>query len=294
MKLIRLLRYPLVICAKKTMIPLGMLHSSLHWRKAGSRPVIQILLYHRVQDQVQKEIAVTRRNFLWQMEYLLRKGYQVISLEEALHLKADGPPLSRKRQRYAVLTFDDGYLDFYTDVFPILQRYEFPAALYLVSGYVETSKVFWWDQDLGKSELMGWNQLKQIVASGLITIGSHTTHHPDLDTIGQRELQRQLKRSRMILEEQLKVPVRHFSYPRGIVTEEARAVAKSLYDSAVSIFDGYELSERVSDKRDDVIYQIKRLPVQRSDGRLLFAARLRGWLVGEEWFKNRMRRRRER
>lgn len=294
MKLIRLLRYPLVICAKYTMIPVGMLHSRLHRRKAGSRPMIKVLLYHRVQDQVQKEIAVTHRNFRWQMEYLLRKGYQVIPLEEALHLKPDGPPHSEKCQRYAVLTFDDGYQDFYTDVFPILQQYEFPAALYLVSGYVGTSKVFWWDQDLGKSDLMDWKQVKQIAASGLITIGSHTTHHPDLDTIGQRELQRQLKRSQMTLEEQLKVPVRHFSYPRGIVTDEARAVAKSLYDSAVSIFDGYDLSERVSDKRDDVIYQIKRLPVQRSDGRLLFAARLQGWLIGEEWFKNRMRRWRER
>lgn len=267
---------------KYLMLPLGSLLSRF---REGDQ--ITILMYHRVNDFVEKEIAVTKRNFRWQMEYLRKKGYQVISLDQAIELAQHQPGgctmPSTTCQKYVVLTFDDGYQDFYTTATPILTIYGYPSIVYLVPGYMDTDKVFWWDRDLGESSLMGWEDVNELKSNPLVGFGSHSLNHPDFDQLNREQIEEELRSAKGILEERLSRKVRHFAYPRGIVTDEAKEVVLNHYETALSIFDGTDISKS--------LIQIKRLPVQRSDGRFLFGPRLRGWLVPEEWIKKRMGRR---
>ena len=263
---------PLLIkLAKFLMIPLGMAYQCFR-----EKPPFLILMYHRVNNSVCKEISVKEDDFRWQMAYLNRKGYEVVTLDQALRMDAK----ERRRTKTVVLTFDDGYRDFYTNARPELDKYGYPALVYLVPGFIETDNTFWWDKDLGESPLMDWRQILSLSEGGLTYFGSHTMTHPDFDRIGRVEAEEELRSSRAVLQEKLGADIRHFAYPRGIVGH-VREVG-TVYDTAAAIFDGYYgAGSRAADCR----LRLKRLPVQRSDGRLLFAARLRGWLEPEGWVK---------
>ena len=272
------MRETVIRIIKYGMLPFGMIYTLFHRQSS-----LTILMYHRVNDSVCKELSVTKDNFLWQMEYLRRKGFQIVSLDRAAELVENGEIGRQGREvgqapKYVALTFDDGYEDFYTDAFPVLSRYGYPSAIYPVTGFIETGQVFWWDRDLGESRLMNWNQIQELISTGLVAVGSHTLTHPDFNKIEIKEIEQELLRSRELLQERLSSEVSHFSYPRGIVTPFSKEAARKIYRTAVSIFDG----------REDDLMQWKRLPAQRSDGRLLFAARLRGWLIPEEWIKRKL------
>ena len=268
-------RKVLVKIFKYMIIPLGIVNAFIKGRSN-----INILMYHRVNDAVFKELSVTYSNFIWQMEYLHMKGYKVISLDEAIQLKSVS--LRNRKDKYIVLTFDDGYEDYYTYAFPVLSKYGFPSISYLVPGYIQTNKVYWWDNDLGESRLMDWVQIDELKNSGIVQFGSHSMSHPDFNQLNKDEIKKELSLSQKILEEKLSLNVRHFSYPRGIVTQYSRNMVKIMYNTAVSIYDGYEITH---DCKDDYLTQLKRIPVQRSDGRYLFIARLNGWLDIEEGIK---------
>jgi len=237
---------------------------------------VPILMYHRVNDDVMKEISVKEADFRWQMEYLKEKGYKVISLDEAARLWQ--VPAAGKKGKHVVLTFDDGYEDFYTHAYPVLCEYGYPATVYLVPGYIETGKVFWWDKDLGESRLMNWEQIESLKSEPLIRFGSHTMTHPDLDKLSKEETIFELSRSKEFLQIRLGYEIKHFSYPRGIITPYAAKIAGILYQTAVSIFQGKNITY---EDKNHSLTELKRLPIQRSDGRHLFGPWLCGWLEAE-------------
>ena len=256
------------------MIPWGMFYVLFKGRSN-----LTILMYHRVNDDVSKELAVRNKDFQWQMEYLFRNHYKILSLDEALGFNWAA---INKKEKYAVLTFDDGYEDFYDNAFPILYKYNYPSIVYLVSDYIESGKVFWWDKNLGDSKLLSWNQIAELKNSGIVQFGSHSMNHPDFNLLKKDEIRKELYKSQDLLQEKLSQEIKHFSYPRGIVTHCAQEMIGTYYKSAVSIFDGHEITEH--NQKNDFM-KIKRMPVQRSDGCYLFGPRLKGWLIIEEWIK---------
>jgi peptidoglycan/xylan/chitin deacetylase (PgdA/CDA1 family) len=87
--------------------------------------------------------------------------------------------------RAILLTFDDGYLDFFTYAHPLLQAYGFSATVFLVAERVGKSNQ--WDEIYGESvPLMDWVQIRQLQAQG-IEFGSHSTTHRPLTALSVPE-----------------------------------------------------------------------------------------------------------
>jgi peptidoglycan/xylan/chitin deacetylase (PgdA/CDA1 family) len=128
---------------------------------------------------------------------------------------------------------------------------------------------------------MSWEQIESIKNSPLIQVGSHTMTHRDLDRTSEEGTWWELGRSKDALQVRLGIEVRHFSYPRGIMTPYAIKTAGTLYQTAVSIFEGND----IFGGREHALMKIKRIPIQRSDGRNLFGPRIRGWLAAEGLLK---------
>ena len=110
---------------------------------------VVILMYHRVLDDddpaikyIQPGMYVTRSSFDMQMGFI-NKYYEVISLDELLELSVNES--FKHDKQYCVITFDDGWLDNYKNAYPVLQRYKMPAAIFIVTNYIETDKWFWPD-----------------------------------------------------------------------------------------------------------------------------------------------------
>jgi peptidoglycan/xylan/chitin deacetylase (PgdA/CDA1 family) len=108
---------------------------------------LTVLNYHRIDilennlSMFQPNISATPKMFEQQMEFI-SNWYHVISLQELNSWLLKGTPLP---PHAALITFDDGYLDNYTNAFPILKKFDFPAVIYLTSGYIASNRPFYWD-----------------------------------------------------------------------------------------------------------------------------------------------------
>lgn len=173
---------------KYLLIPFGIIYS-LFCRK---RPRITILMYHRVNDKVSKELAVKVRDFIWHMEYLDRRGYKVISMDDAYNMMEKG----EIDDDYIVISFDDGYLDYYVNAYPILKRYLFPSIIYIVPAYMSSGELFWWDESDGNGDLIDIDTLIDLSKDELVTIGSHTMKHIDMDKLGRADIEYELRESK--------------------------------------------------------------------------------------------------
>jgi peptidoglycan/xylan/chitin deacetylase (PgdA/CDA1 family) len=189
------------------------------WQQWLSRT--PILMYHAfgMPGEKPRRYVVSAQRFDQQMAWLKRNGYHVLSLAEfaALQRERRLPPA-----RSAVITIDDAYTDV-KRAYSILQRYGFPATLFVVSGRVGDANR--WDQDgeLSGRPLLDWLDLKAL-AQNCIEIGAHTRTHPHLRSMTAEEAQAEIEGSRVDLERELDVPIRTFAYPYGeydAVTEAA-------------------------------------------------------------------------
>lgn len=160
---------------------------------------VPILMYHHVADE-SGWLYVRKDYFLSQMDYLTKKGYTTVTLPEVVESLQTGKSLP---QRPVALTFDDGYLDFYENAYPILKSHNFKATIFVISQHV------------GGSAYLSWAQLQEMVSSGLVTAGDHTLSHPSLPPLTEEKLKDQIVSAKNIIEENLGGTVNVFSYPYG-------------------------------------------------------------------------------
>lgn len=178
---------------------------------------VPILEYHYIADnpnpldKARDNLSVGPTKFAEQMKYLSDNGYHTISLNTyyaALH--GGGLP-----SRPIILSFDDGYIDFYTNAFPILKQYRFTAV-----AFIPTSLV-------GGSYYLSWPQIEELARTGLVEFESHSLTHPNLTALSPSELTRQLMESKQILSSHTGTPVNFFCYPYGISNTSVQQAARA-------------------------------------------------------------------
>ena len=107
-------------------------------------PVAAILIYHRVIELSSDlhNLAITPQNFARHLEYIHDK-YTPIRLTDLADGMKDKTSLP---YRSVVVTFDDGYEDNYSQARPLLEQYEVPGTIFVVSQMVNSAREFWWDE----------------------------------------------------------------------------------------------------------------------------------------------------
>ncbi|MDO8735839.1 MAG: polysaccharide deacetylase family protein [Thermoleophilia bacterium] len=150
-------------------------------------------------DELRLGLTVSTADLEAQIAYLHQAGYQPVTEAQLFKALFAGEPLPPKP---VMLTFDDGYVDNYQVVVPILEKYGFPATFYIVTDMV------------GTPEYMTWDQIVELDRKGM-DIGSHTATHADLTTLGTSGLQAEVAGSAEALKAHLKHPVYWFCYPAG-------------------------------------------------------------------------------
>lgn len=171
---------------------------------------IPILMYHYVEyvkdkgDTIRQSLDTTPYTFEQQLATLKDNGYTFLTAKDFGEI-VDGKRALPKRP--VLLTFDDGYRDFYTDVFPLLQKYQAKATVYMIAGFV------------GYKNNMTEEQLKEVAQSGLVDVGAHTVHHVELTSVDRKTAEKELRDGKAILESLLGMPVVSFAYPDGKYNE---------------------------------------------------------------------------
>jgi len=196
--------------------------SVLTWRAGGT--FVPILLYHYIRYPIPGDrqgfgLSVTPPMFHQQMQYLAANGYHVLSLHDAVQAVLG---IERLPSRPVVLTFDDGYEDFFTAAVPELRQWGFTATSFVITGRV------------GWTSYMTWSEIQAADAMGF-TIGAHTVHHVMLASLAPAQARWEMQQSRDTLAAVLGHPILDFAYPYGSFNSYDIAVAKDLgFECAVA------------------------------------------------------------
>ncbi len=193
---------------------------------------LPILMYHYVEiapaSSTLPGLYLDPKIFSEQLATLQKNNYQSLFVSEAAReLKQNIKPEGNK----IVLTFDDGYEDFYTAVFPLLKQYNYKATLYVIINALDTKGY------------LTRAQVRELAASGLVEIGSHTFNHPDLRKLKAKDIKFEIDDSKKILAQISGQPVLSFAYPYGYYEADFFPLLSTAgYSAAVSVIPGDTLS----------------------------------------------------
>lgn len=177
-----------------------------------------ILTYHSL-DETGSVISIRPEVFRRQMEALAANSIKVVPLQQI-----------REHPEAVAITFDDGFANFADHAVPVLRQLNFPATVFVISGYCG-QKNNWPTQPPGVPQLplMGWRALRDLPEQ--ISLGAHTITHPDLRTLSDSEITREVHQSRIEIEQQTGRPVETFAYPYGAVDARAESVIRREFQS---------------------------------------------------------------
>ena len=214
---------------------------------------VSVFCYHEI-EKPKDPYAIPQRELEQQIKDWKAQGYRFVSLDEyEAYMKGE----LTLPEKSVMLTFDDGYASVYTKVYPLLQKYQVPAMIALVTSWTEGESK---PSDVG--DLLTWEQIREMEASGLVSVVSHThaMHKQQaIDPQGDRNavagshlyfqnlpqadgsvqnryeteeeyqtrLQQDLKKVQSVFEERLGHPARAIVWPYGTFSGEAQRAAQA-------------------------------------------------------------------
>ena len=176
------------------------------------KEAVPILEYHGIgsADGWMKELFVSKETFETHLQYLHDNGYKMVSVKNMAKMFANG----ESTEKTIVMTFDDGYLDNYTNVLPLLKKYNATATFFVVHSKI------------GHYRYMTHDQIQSLIDNGM-EIGSHTINHQILTDIDPQYLSWELATSRYFLKKDYNgYVVRSLSYPNGMYNSKILAAVK--------------------------------------------------------------------
>lgn len=202
---------------------------------------IPALMYHKVSTtelETKNKIFITQKKLESQFFQLRARGLTPLTFEQYDQFRNGTIPLSAFPERPVFLTFDDGYEDNYTLLFPLLKKFNFTCTIFALGD--RSIRINNWDNDdkAIATPLMTDVQLKEMSSYG-IEFGSHTMTHPHLPALSQEQIYAELSESKKTLESLTGKPVISFAYPYGELNDTAKEIAADCgYRYAISTDSG--------------------------------------------------------
>ena len=203
---------------------------------------VPVLMYHGVSDDMwgMTELFVKPANMEEQIRYLVENGYTPIWFEDLPHVD--------KIEKPVILTFDDGYMDNYLELFPILQKYGVKATIFVVTATVDNNP-----------RVLTSEQIREMSDSGLVSIQSHTVTHPYLNAQTREQQQWELTKSKQDIYAMTgKLPT-VICYPSGRYDSATLELAQTYYQMGLKM-NGYRY------RTGENAYEVDRYYIRRQDG----------------------------
>ncbi len=186
-----------------------------------------ILTYHSISEG-DSPLKISPGLFGEQMEWL-RANVHVAPLRDIIAAVAGRRSLP---ERTVVLTFDDGFRDFYSSAAPVLRRLGLPATIFLPTGYCGRTNRWPGQPDWVVEEaLLDWQQVTELARDGF-SFGAHSINHPVLTELSVDQVEYEIAGSKVQIQERTGQPVESFAYPYGSWSSAVREVVSRHYQGA--------------------------------------------------------------
>ncbi len=212
-----------------------------------------ILLYHRFHPTISRYATVTTPTFAAQLCWLAEHRYKVAPLASVVAALRGGVPLDPMT---VVITADDGRRSQYTEMFPIIQRFQVPVTLFIYTHAIDY-----------EPDALTWDQIAEMAQSGLVDVQSHSWTHPNFHRERARRrpadyqsfVAAELGLSKQTLEGRLNKPVEFLAWPYGVFNPDLERAAVAAGYSAAFIVGG-----RRAGAGDD-LFDLPRIAVSDAD-----------------------------
>ena len=194
--------------------------SKIKWVKQDEPVKIPILMYHAIHVMDPSEAAnagliVDPTTFESHLQALKEAGYYTLTPDEAY--KALTENVLPENKKVVWLTFDDSLKDFYTNAFPLLQKYQMKATNNVITGFVQA----------GREDMLTLDEIKEMKEKGM-SFEDHTVNHPDLSTATADQQTLELRDSKAFLDDNLSQKTTTVAYPSGRYSDATLQIAESL------------------------------------------------------------------
>lgn len=240
------------------------------WKAAVDWKRPRVLMYHMVREHIDgakfNKLRVKPVEFEKQVAWMKAQGFHFVTMQELQEDWGQHP------EKTVAITFDDGYLDNLEHAYPILEKYDAKATIYVVvdrhdRDWSTYKKAHHNSGELAREPKLNDEQVQFLAHSGLVEIGSHTLTHANLDKLTNEECLYELQGSKQQLEQLIQRPVTSFAYPFGIYSARDVGLAKQVgYGNAVTTKEG------IDDLNPDFM-QLQRIKISGKDS--MFAVKLR-------------------
>ncbi|HET7485630.1 MAG TPA: polysaccharide deacetylase family protein [Solirubrobacterales bacterium] len=235
-----------------------------------------ILCYHAVSRSWPTEFAIDPGRLEGQIRSLLRHGYRPATLTAAVEGSRQG--------KTVVVTFDDAYRSVLREGLPVLERLGVPATMFVPSAFAASQEPMAWAGMEGwlgtrfetELECMSWDELRRLSAAGW-EIGSHSRSHRDLTSLGDAELEDELRGSREDCEAEIQQSCLALAYPYSAYDSRVKDAARAASYGTGAILDNHLAipagSRPVSGAGGSDPFELLRSGIYRGDGRPRFVAK---------------------
>lgn len=234
-------------------------------------PAIPILMYHSISSAESNashpyyEINTAADIFRLHMSFLKKEGYSTVGLETLV-----GNAIPQDGGKRVIITFDDGFRDFYTTAFPILREFGFTATVFLPTQFIGSNS-----PGIRDKYHLSWQEVRAL-ADQQIEFGSHTVTHCLLVNENESRISKELKESKKVIEDQIGRKIYSFAYPYAFPDHRKKftaALRSRLIEAGYSC--GVTTKIGLTNSGDDR-YFLKRIPINSFDDEELFNAKLNG------------------
>ena len=200
---------------------------------------IPVVYYHSVDPSEANEVIISPDKLKQELQYIKDSGYTTLTMTEVYNYLLNNKPIPEKS---ILITFDDGYMDNYTNAFPILKELNMKATIFLISGGIDNG--YYLSKD----------QIKEMSNYG-IDFQSHTVNHKYLDQLSYEQQLKEVTESREAIKKITKKDVIAIAYPYGNYNNDTlKATEEAGYSLAFTTDRGFA-------DRDDNKLELNRIYV---------------------------------
>jgi len=222
----------------------------------GDKPHVSVLMYHSVSGGDTKyDVPVAL--FEKQMKFLVDK-YSVVELDKVVAYAKGGKGIEKNE---IAVTIDDGYLDTYTNVFPILKKYNISATVFLTSNLEKKEK-------LSNIPRVTKEQIKEMHESGLVSFEVHGRNHLNLKDLSEEEFEDEINGCKEDILSYTGAAPKYVAYASGHRNKEVEDRIKKL-----GFIAGFGISEGVIFP-GDYLLKLRRVQIDRTMPFALFKLRV--------------------